>query len=326
MKNSIRFILAWVFALIAFSQAFARKGGESTTSFSFQVSLSKSQESTSYKWGARHVHLGSFEIKNTSGVAVTLNRLWFDWAWTVENLFLEDGDNLVQFTLWSRSDDGRGVAVSITIPPGATHTVNIRGNIRGGSDFKGLSEAWVRYTSLDIDRDGPYSMSFEYPNFPSISHGVVDRQSSMPAISNSSGLAKLENNAAYGFTVSGDRLMKTKVLVRVAGPALASLGVRDPLFDPVLRVMNAKGEVVADSDDWAMALESRFVQVGAFPFRRGSFDAAVEVDLLPGSYTVQIKSIGPATGSYVAETYQLPEITSAATVIVPVAPGQSGKG
>ena len=331
MKTTVRFTFAWALALIAFvSPSFAQKDGPVVPwHLEFEITVT-TQKSTAYVWGSEHVPLVSYSIKNKSLIAGQVRAIELDHSWTVGSLFIEDGDRLIQANQFVK---GGGIAaqVSITIPAGGTYELRVRGSIIhrfGSNQISDRSEVWARFVSLDIvsGEDGS-SLSFNYPNWNIPTHAVVDSLPTMPVVSNSSGLSKLQNVSAYGFVVTGDRFMKTKVLVRVAGPALADLGINDGLSDPTVHVINSKGENVGNNDDWSMPSERRFREVGAFPFKRDSYDAAVEVDLLPGSYTVQVKpASGPATGSFIIETYQLPEVTSAASVFIPSPPPNSGKG
>ncbi len=96
------------------------------------------------------------------------------------------------------------------------------------------------------------------------------------------------------------------ILVRVAGPSLAQLGVAGALADPKLDLFSGQ-TVIASNDNWGgtAALSAAFAQVGAFAYTSGtSKDAAVSSGALPvGAYTVQITGVGGATGVVIAELY-----------------------
>lgn len=106
-----------------------------------------------------------------------------------------------------------------------------------------------------------------------------------------------------GFVVQGTQ--PKRVLVRGAGPALRTFGVTDALRDPVLRVF-ADGAALSENDNWSGAeIESAAAQAAAFPFARGSADAALTVTLAPGAYTAVLEGRGEETGSGLVEIYDL---------------------
>src|SRR5207248_2864367 len=95
------------------------------------------------------------------------------------------------------------------------------------------------------------------------------------------------------------------LLMRAAGPALAQLGVTNPLPDPAMSVFSGQ-TVVAVNNDWggSAALSNAFASVGAFPYAAGnSKDAAIfSPALAPGNYTIQVTG-GTGTGLMIAELY-----------------------
>lgn len=107
-----------------------------------------------------------------------------------------------------------------------------------------------------------------------------------------------------GFTVSGDT--PKRLLVRGAGPSLAAAGVARPLADPRLEVFDAAGRRIAENDNYDAGLVPVFASVGAFPFVRAASDAALVVNVPPGSYTAQISGVAGATGPALVEIYELP--------------------
>lgn len=121
-----------------------------------------------------------------------------------------------------------------------------------------------------------------------------------------------EKVATAGFVVVDplDFGRPLRVLLRVAGPALASSGVAFPLADPVLTLRDAKGGLIATNNDWSASADaaltsSTAAQVGAFPFPVGSKDAALLIDLPPGVYSVQATGASgtPDTGVTLIEIY-----------------------
>lgn len=120
-----------------------------------------------------------------------------------------------------------------------------------------------------------------------------------------------------------------RLLIRAAGPALTALGVPGALADPTLTLTNPADTVTyASNNDWgtpsgataasAATLSAAFAGFTGFPFPAGSKDAAILVDLAPGSYTVKTSGINNTTGVALVEVYDLtpdtpPTVTVAAS-------------
>jgi len=94
------------------------------------------------------------------------------------------------------------------------------------------------------------------------------------------------------------------VLLRGAGPSLASFGVPNPLVDPQIQMIGGPA-----NNDWTGAdVAAAAAQVGAFAFPAGSKDAALLVTLAPGSYTVHLTSADGGSGVALVEVYHVPSI------------------
>lgn len=98
------------------------------------------------------------------------------------------------------------------------------------------------------------------------------------------------------------------LVVRAVGPTLASLGVSDPLADPVVSVVAADGTVVAANADWRTGSEggglaTMFAAAGAFPLEETARDAALAVALPPGTYAIDVTSASGGRGVVLAEIY-----------------------
>ena len=104
------------------------------------------------------------------------------------------------------------------------------------------------------------------------------------------------------------------LLARGAGPpALAAIGVLNPLADPQLTVFAANRRALLGNDDWGSydfspQLETARVLAGAFAFRSASRDSALIASLAAGSYSVQVSATGTSTvgGEALAEIHELP--------------------
>lgn len=116
-----------------------------------------------------------------------------------------------------------------------------------------------------------------------------------------------------GFVITGN--LPKKVLVRGIGPSLASVGITSGfLADPVLRIVrtaNGVETLVRDNDNWESGNDGAVLsdvsrRVGAFALTAGSRDAAILINLPPGSYTAQLTGAGSTTGIGLIEVYEVP--------------------
>ncbi len=99
-------------------------------------------------------------------------------------------------------------------------------------------------------------------------------------------------------------------LLRGIGPGLAPFGVATALADPQLAVFRGD-TAIARNDDWSAShwtreLAAAGATVNAFALPENSADAGLLVQLPPGNYTVQVGAKGGASGTVLAEAYELP--------------------
>jgi uncharacterized protein (DUF1800 family) len=108
-----------------------------------------------------------------------------------------------------------------------------------------------------------------------------------------------------------------RLLLRAIGPGLAAFGVSGTLADPKLELFSGTAKV-AENDNWSVPvgiaadrtqLAASFDQAGAFALTAGSADAALLLNLGPGSYTLQVSGVGGTTGSALVEVYDLTPAT-----------------
>jgi hypothetical protein len=106
-----------------------------------------------------------------------------------------------------------------------------------------------------------------------------------------------------------------RLLLRAVGPGLAEFGVAGTLGDPVMTLFRGSEEV-ARNDNWGeqgpsanaasvAQIRTAMAAVGAFGLKDGSRDAVLLLDLLPGSYTVQVAGVAGATGVALVEVYEV---------------------
>ncbi len=105
-----------------------------------------------------------------------------------------------------------------------------------------------------------------------------------------------------GFIIQGS--VPKKVIIRAIGPSLGSMGVVNPLTDPVLELRGAGGGLITSNDDWRQSRQASAIQAsGLAP--ASDLEAAIEGILPPGSYTSIITGKGGTQGVGLIEVYDL---------------------
>ncbi len=114
-----------------------------------------------------------------------------------------------------------------------------------------------------------------------------------------------------GFVVSGNTAKK--VLIRAVGPTLGAepFNVGGVLADPMLRLVRSDSLVIRENDNWETGNDAALIaeasaKVGAFPLAAGAKDAAILINLPPGSYSAQVTGPGTTTGVALIEVYEVP--------------------
>ncbi len=128
---------------------------------------------------------------------------------------------------------------------------------------------------------------------------------SSSALGNLSVRARLDRGSTL-IVGAGTAFGPKRVLLRAAGPALTEFGL-EGMPNPRLDVFSSANALLVSNDDWPAALTETATAVGAFPFRAGSRDAAVEGSL-GGTFTVHTSGNEP--GVVLIEAYD----TSGGTV------------
>lgn len=215
-------------------------------------------------------------------------------------------------------------APTITVPPrsvsvatGGTAVLDVTAGgsyptyqwSRNGIPVRGATEQILTLKNVSGADAGSYTVTVansggavtSAPAALTIASGGASR---LANLSTRAQVANADDVVIAGFVIGGTAARP--VLVRVAGPVLRSaFGVDGALDDPILEVRDGAGVVVATSDNWDAGLEPVIAAAGAFPWPRGSRDAALRVALPPGAYTAMARSRGAAGGIVLVEVYDV---------------------
>ena len=117
------------------------------------------------------------------------------------------------------------------------------------------------------------------------------------------GVGNFSHVLINGFIIGGSD-QKTVVL-RAVGPSLAQFGVPGVMADPVLKLYDATGALIAENDNWRDSQEAAFAENGPFHGVQPSSDleSAIAITLPPGSYTTILSGKNSTTGVALAELY-----------------------
>ena len=117
------------------------------------------------------------------------------------------------------------------------------------------------------------------------------------------GVGKFGHVLISGFIIGGND-QKT-VALRAVGPSLAQFGVAGAMADPVLKLYDASGALIAENDNWRDSQQATFAENGPFHALQPSSDleSAIAITLPPGSYTAIVSGKDNTTGVALAELY-----------------------
>jgi hypothetical protein len=222
---------------------------------------------------------------------------------------------------------------STTIGQGATFTVVARGSlplayrweylprgsltwspITGSETFSGATTPTLTLRSVPLDMNGDGFRCIVANSFASTASNaavLVVANGPLPGswlsnIAILTAIAAPGDKFTLGYVVGGADTQGTKpLLLRAAGPSLATLGATGAIPDPKIEIF--AGSVRAgENDNWGgtAELNEAFASVGAFPYSAAnSRDAAAIVSRPPGNNSVRVSGAGDAVGLVLAEIY-----------------------
>jgi hypothetical protein len=112
-----------------------------------------------------------------------------------------------------------------------------------------------------------------------------------------------DNTLINGFIITGPD-PKTVVL-RALGPSLGRFGVSGALADPVLRLYNSAGTLLATNDNWQTDIGATFMQQNGYAPPNPLESAILQANLAPGAYTAVVSGNNGSQGISLAEVYEV---------------------
>lgn len=213
-------------------------------------------------------------------------------------------------------DFNAGIATGGTSPttgsPGTVVTIN-------GAGFTGATAVRFNGLSASFTIVSPYQITAVVPTFATTGTLTVVTASNAtlngpdftvvpgPRFANLRSIGQCDTGEGAlmaNFTIEGTGTKA--VLIRAPGPALGGTGT---LADPVLTIYDAAGTQIGFNDDWNASLAATFTAVGAPGFTTGSKDAALVMNLAPGTYTARVTGKG-ATGFSMVEVFEADTVTT----------------
>ena len=126
-----------------------------------------------------------------------------------------------------------------------------------------------------------------------------------------------DNALIAGFAVTGPNGISKRVILRAIGPSLAMEGnpLSGRLTDPTLELRDSTGALLYYNDNWTESAQlQEIIDTGIAP--GADHEAAIVVNLAPGSYTAVMRGSNNGTGTGIVEVYDLtPGVSSKLTNI-----------
>ncbi len=184
-------------------------------------------------------------------------------------------------------------------------------------DYKDRQETQIEATSLapTDDREAAIVASLTPGSYTAILRGKtngvgevevydLDSTTSTHLVNISTrALVGPDDNSALigGFIVDGQS--SRQILIRAIGPSLAGAGVTGALANPTLDFYRGS-QLILSNDDWKSTDEAAIAATGIPP--TNDKEAALLINLDPGSYTAVVRGKNNTTGVALVEVYQLP--------------------
>jgi arylsulfate sulfotransferase len=116
-----------------------------------------------------------------------------------------------------------------------------------------------------------------------------------------------DNVLIGGFIVTGTN--PKSMALRALGPSLSGFGLSDVLTDPVLKVYNSSGTLIATNDNW-QSDPNHFILEANGLAPTNLLESATVQTLVPGAYTVIVTGKDPTPGIGLVELYDLSPLSN----------------
>lgn len=109
-----------------------------------------------------------------------------------------------------------------------------------------------------------------------------------------------------GFIITGTG--PKHLILRAIGPSLTRFDIVDVLADPVLELHGPSGFATITNDNWRDTQETEIEATGIPPIN--DFESAIDVTLMPGTYTAVVRGKNNTSGVALIEIYDLDQVGS----------------
>jgi hypothetical protein len=184
---------------------------------------------------------------------------------------------------------------------------------KDGRDIPGATDAKLKLRGVQGSATGSYSVVITNAAGSVTSAPVnvtVETEARLVNLATRASVGRGSDILIAGFVIAGTE--PRKVLLRGIGEQLLDFGVKGVLWDPVISLHDSTGRSIATNDDWFRLSDDQVTSIrdaareaGAFAQRSDAHDGAILTELLPGSYTAQVRGLSNTTGVALVEIYEL---------------------
>jgi hypothetical protein len=200
---------------------------------------------------------------------------------------------------------------TLTSVPNTSFRIELFGNDHANTFSYGQGQYYLGFTNVATDATGNASFDATLP-VPNSVRAMSSTATGSTRTSEFSAtfFAKPQNISTRAMVQTGDNIEiaglivrgtnPKKVLLRGLGP---SLKVPGALQNPVLAIYNRVGAMITSNDDWADSQQNEIKATGLAP--TDDREAALLMNLIPDSYTIQLRGAQDGTGVGLVEVYDL---------------------